>query len=248
MKLYGYYRSSASYRARIALNLKGLKYDYVSVNLLKDETLSEEYRRINPQAIVPALEDDGVQGGVIVPQSMAICEYLEERFPTPPILPRDPAGRSRVRAIALNIACEIHPLANRRTQVYLGEQLKVGENELGEWSRHWIGLNFAAIEQMLKDSRATGRFCHGDAPDDGGRFPGAADFQRRASQTRHGALSDDPPNQRGMPEARGVRRRASRAAARRGQGVAAATRQEISVCSSRATDEDRRKRQDAADW
>lgn len=160
MKLYGYFRSSASYRARIALNLKGLKYEYAAVNLLEDETESEQYRRINPQAIVPALEDQGV----IIPQSLAICEYLEERFPTPPILPRDPAGRARVRAITLNIACEIHPLANRRTQVYLGEHFKIGENQLGEWSRHWIGLNFSAIEQMLKDSRATGRFCHGDAP------------------------------------------------------------------------------------
>ena len=95
---------------------------------------------------------------------MAICEYLEERFPTPAILPRDPAGRARVRAITLNIACEIRPLANRRTQMYLGEHLKLGEHELGEWCRHWIALNFGAIEQMLKDSRVTGRFCHGDTP------------------------------------------------------------------------------------
>jgi len=160
MKLYGYYRSSASYRARIALNLKGLMYEYASVNLLKDESWGEEYRRINPQAIVPALEDDGV----VVAQSMAICEYLEERFPTPAILPHDSAGRARVRAIALNIACEIHPLNNRRTQMYLGEQLKLDENQVGEWCRHWIALNFAAIEQGLNDSRATGRFCHGDAP------------------------------------------------------------------------------------
>ena len=113
MKPYGFSRSSASYRARIALNLKGLEYEYASVNLLKDETLGEEYRRINPQAIVPVLEDNGL----IIPQSIAICEYLEERFPSPAILPRDPAGRARVRAITLNIACEIHPLANRRTQL-----------------------------------------------------------------------------------------------------------------------------------
>jgi maleylpyruvate isomerase len=159
MKLYGFFRSSASYRVRIALNLKGLRYEYASVNLLNNESWGEAYRRINPQAIVPALEDDGA----IVPQSMAICEYLEERFPTPAILPRDPAGRARVRAIMLNIACEIHPLNNRRTQLYLSEQLKLGENAVGEWCRHWIALNFAAIEQML-GSRATGRFCHGDTP------------------------------------------------------------------------------------
>ena len=164
MKLYGYFRSSAAYRARIALNLKGLKYEYVAVNLAKDEAEGDEYRRINPQAIVPALEDDSVGDGIIVPQSMAICEYLEERFPLPPILPGDPAGRARVRAITLNIACEIAPLANRRTQVYLGERFKLDENDRGEWCRHWIALNFAALEEMLKDSRATGRFCHGDAP------------------------------------------------------------------------------------
>ncbi len=160
MRLYGFFRSSASYRARIALNLKGLRYEYAAVILLKDETLTEEYRRINPQAIVPALEDDGV----VVPQSMAICEYLEERFPTPAILPRDPAGRARVRAITLNIACEIHPLANRRTQAYLGGRFKLDDNDLGEWCRHWIGLNFGMIEETLKDPRATGRFCHGDTP------------------------------------------------------------------------------------
>jgi maleylpyruvate isomerase len=160
MKLYGYFRSSAAYRVRIALNLKGLKYEYAAVNLARDEAAGEEYRRINPQAIVPALEDDGV----IVPQSMAICEYLEERFPVPPILPRDPAGRARVRAITLNIACEIHPLANRRTQLYLGRHLRLGEEEVGEWCRHWIGLNFGSIEEMLKAPGASGRFCHGDTP------------------------------------------------------------------------------------
>lgn len=160
MKLYGYFRSSAAYRTRIALNLKGLKFDYAAVNLARNESAGAAYRRINPQAIVPALEDDG---GAIIPQSMAICEYLEERFPTPAILPRDPVGRARVRAIALNIACEIHPLANRRTQLYLSEQLKLGEDEVGAWCRHWIALNFAAIEQML-DAPATGRFCHGDTP------------------------------------------------------------------------------------
>jgi maleylpyruvate isomerase len=164
MKLYGFFRSSASYRVRIALNLKGLEYEYASVDLLKDETRGEDYRRINPQAIVPTLQDDGVDDGIIVPQSIAICEYLEERFPTPAILPRDSVGRTRVRAITLNIACEIHPLANRRTQVYLRDRFKLDDDDLAEWCRHWIGLNFAAIEEMLKNSGATGRFCHGDAP------------------------------------------------------------------------------------
>jgi maleylacetoacetate isomerase len=160
MRLYGFFRSSASYRARIALNLKGLKYEYVSVNLSKNESWSEAFRRVNPQGIVPALEDRGV----IVPQSIAICEYLEERFPVPSILPSDPAGRARVRAITLNIACEIHPLNNRRTQAYLSENLRIFEDQVTEWCRHWIALNFAALERTLSESPETGRYCHGDTP------------------------------------------------------------------------------------
>lgn len=160
MKLYGYFRSSASYRVRIALNLKKLAYEYAPVNLLRGEAAAAEYRKLSPQAIVPTLEDQGL----IIPQSLAICEYLEERYPNPPLMPRAPAGRARVRALALAVACEIHPLANRRVQQFLGERFKLGENELGEWSRHWIALTFGAIEEMLAGSRATGRFCHGDAP------------------------------------------------------------------------------------
>ena len=160
MKLHGYYRSSASYRVRIALNLKGLPYEYVSVNLVRSESAGPEYRKLNPQAIVPTLEDEGA----LITQSLAICEYLEERWPTPALLPRDPAERGRVRALALAVACEIHPLANRRVQLYIGERFKADENVLGEWARHWISFSFAAIEQMLAGSRATGRFCHGDSP------------------------------------------------------------------------------------
>jgi maleylacetoacetate isomerase len=160
VKLYGYWRSSASYRARIALNLKGLAWEYAPVNLLRGESAGAEYRKLSPQAIIPTLEDNGL----VIPQSLAICEYLEERYPNPPLLPRDPGGRARVRAIALAVACEIHPLANRRVQQYLGERFHLGEDELGEWSRHWIALTFGAIEQMLADSPLTGRFCHGDSP------------------------------------------------------------------------------------
>jgi maleylacetoacetate isomerase len=159
MKLYGYWRSSASYRARIALNLKGLPYEDVSVDLAHGETAAPGYRKLSPQAIVPTLEDQGL----IIPQSLAICEYLEERYPNPPLLPHDPGARARVRAIALAVACEIHPLANRRVQSYLSERFKLGDSDLGEWSRHWIGLTFGAIEEMLV-SGGTGRFCHGDAP------------------------------------------------------------------------------------
>lgn len=159
MKLYGYWRSSASYRARIALNLKNLAYQYVSIDLAHGGQAAPEYRKLSPQSIVPTLEDDGL----IIPQSLAICEYLEERYPNPPILPRDSGGRGRVRAVALVVACEIHPLASGRTQRYLGERFNAGGDDLLEWSRHWMALAFGAIEEMLA-SPATGRFCHGDTP------------------------------------------------------------------------------------
>lgn len=159
MKLYGYWRSSASYRARIALNLKGLAYEYASIDLMHKGQNASEYRKLSPQAIVPTVEDNGV----VIPQSMAICEYLEEHYPNPPLLPRDPGGRGRVRAIALAVACEIHPLASGRTQAYLSERFKAGGEDLLEWSRHWMALSFGAIEEMLASS-ATGRFCHGDSP------------------------------------------------------------------------------------
>jgi maleylacetoacetate isomerase len=160
MKLHNFYRSSASYRVRIALNLKGLKYEYVPVNLVRGESHTPAYERLNPQGIVPTLEDDGR----VFQQSLAICEYLEETHPTPALLPRDPAGRARVRAIALAVACEIHPVGGGRAQNQIAAMFNATPEQRSEWMRHFISLGFGAIERMLADSMETGRFCHGDTP------------------------------------------------------------------------------------
>ncbi len=163
MKLHGYFRSSAAFRVRIALNLKGLAYDQVAHHLRKGEQRAPEYLKLNPQGLVPALED----GANVITQSLAIIEYLEEVKPTPPLFPATPAERARVRAIALAIACEIHPLNNPRVLAYLKNEFKISRAQNDDWYRHWIAEGFGAIEQLLQ-SPATGRFCHGD-------HPGAAD-------------------------------------------------------------------------
>ncbi|MGB3289387.1 MAG: maleylacetoacetate isomerase [Burkholderiaceae bacterium] len=162
MKLYSYFRSSAAYRVRIALNLKGLAYETVPVHLLKDggQQLSDDYRTLNPTALVPTLVD----GDLAVGQSMAILEYLEETHPAPALLPADAQGRARVRAIAQTIACDIHPLNNLRVLKYLKHQMAVGEEAKNEWYRHWIAQGLSAVEAMLAASPRTGRFCHGDQP------------------------------------------------------------------------------------
>lgn len=165
MKLYTYFRSSAAYRVRIALNLKGLPYEAVPVHLLRDggQQLSAEYRGVNPAALLPALQD----GDATVTQSMAIIEYLEEQHPHTPLLPKDAAGRARVRALAQTIACDTHPLSNLRVLKYLVNTLKVDEAAKLEWIRHWMALGLETFEShlahMAHDS-ATGRFCHGDVP------------------------------------------------------------------------------------
>lgn len=163
MKLYTYFRSSAAYRVRIALNLKGLAYESVPVHLLRGggEQLQPAYRAVNPAALLPSLEDDN---GATLTQSMAIIEYLDETHPAAPLLPADPLGRARVRALALTVACDIHPLGNLRVLKYLVHQLKVGDEAKAEWSRHWIGEGFGALESMLASSPETGWFCHGDTP------------------------------------------------------------------------------------
>jgi maleylacetoacetate isomerase/maleylpyruvate isomerase len=159
MKLYNYFRSSASYRVRIALALKGLDYDYVPVHLTKNEQFNEPYAAVSAARLVPTLQD----GDLAVTQSLAICEYLDETHPEPPLLPKDPAGRARVRALALDIACEIHPLNNLRVLRYLVRDLKVSEDDKNRWYRHWVETGLETVERQLQDAR-TGRFCHGDAP------------------------------------------------------------------------------------
>lgn len=160
MKLYGYFRSSAAYRVRIALNLKGLEFETVAVHLLKDggQQLSEEYRALNPTALVPTLVD----GDITIGQSMAILEYLEETHPQPPLLPADAAGRARVRAIAQTIACDIHPLNNLRVLKHLKHGVGVDEDTKNAWYRHWIAVGLTSVEAMLAGSPSTGRYCHGD--------------------------------------------------------------------------------------
>jgi len=162
MQLYSYFRSSAAYRVRIALNLKGLSYEYLGVHLLKDggQQLSESYRALNPTALVPTLVD----GDAIIGQSLAIVEYLDETHPQPALLPADPAGRARVRAIAQTIACDTHPLNNLRVLKYLKHDMQVSEDAKNAWYRHWVNLGLGAVEAMLAHSPATGSFCHGDAP------------------------------------------------------------------------------------
>lgn len=162
MKLYSYFRSSAAYRVRIALNLKGLDADIVPVNLRKNggQHYEPAYLNMNPSALVPTLVD----GDFTVGQSMAILEYLEETHPEPALLPADPKGRARVRAMAQLIACDIHPLNNLRVLKYMKHTLNIGDAERDEWYRHWVELGFTALEAMLADSNDTGRFCHGDSP------------------------------------------------------------------------------------
>jgi maleylacetoacetate isomerase len=160
MKLHGYFRSSAAFRVRIALNLKGLPYENAFVHLRKGEQRGAGFVSLNPQALVPALED----GGHVLTQSLAIIEYLDETRPTPPLLPAAPADRARVRALAQAVACDIHPIDNLRVLQYLQKELNADEAAVARWFNHWIALGFSGIEAMLARDEATGRFCHGDAP------------------------------------------------------------------------------------
>ena len=160
MKLYNYFRSSAAYRVRIALALKGLSYDYVSVHLAKGEQYSPEFTAINPQSLVPVLGEEGH----LLYQSLAIMQYLDETHPDPPLLPANPFERNRVRSLALIIACEIHPLNNPRVLNYLTGKFAISEEQKLEWYHHWVKTGFTALEKRLTDEQGTGRFCHGDTP------------------------------------------------------------------------------------
>jgi len=145
---------------RIALELKGLAYDYVPVHLLKNEQLEPPFSEMNPAHLVPLMKD----GENTLTQSIAIIEYLEETRPQPPLLPSDAAGRARVRALALDVACEIHPLNNLRVLRYLTHDLQIDEAGKNTWYRHWVEDGLAAVEAQLAGSAATGQFCHGDTP------------------------------------------------------------------------------------
>jgi maleylacetoacetate isomerase len=158
--LHGYYRSSAAFRVRIALNLKNIDYDSVPHHLRRNEQRAADYLRLNPQGLVPTLEI----GGLVLSQSLAIIEYLDETMPSPPLLPTDPAGRARVRALAQVVACDIHPVDNLRVLRYLRRSLGHDETAVQTWYNHWIAEGFAAFEAMLAGSNQTGRFCHADAP------------------------------------------------------------------------------------
>jgi len=161
MKLYGYFRSSAAFRARIALNLKGLDYEQVFIHLRKGDQRSAEYLRLNPQGLVPALITDD---GAILTQSLSIIEYLEETRPSPALLPRDSVGRARVRSLAEVIACDIHPIDNLRVLQYLSRQFGHKEPDIETWFNHWIALGFEGIEKTLASDGKAGKFCHGDTP------------------------------------------------------------------------------------
>jgi maleylacetoacetate isomerase len=161
--LYSYWRSSAAYRVRIALNLKGMDYAIAPVHLVRDggEQHHDDYRRLNPQQLIPALVD----GKHVLRESMAIIEYLEEAYPeTPRLLPRAALACARVRALAQMIACDIHPLGNLRVLQYLQRELGAGDDQKTAWSRHWIKVGFDAIEAVLASAGHTGKFCEGDTP------------------------------------------------------------------------------------
>ncbi len=160
MKLHNYFRSSASYRVRIALALKGLDYEYVPVQLVKDEQLAAPYVNLSRTGLVPVLED----GEAAITQSLAIVEYLDETHPAPPLLPGSALERARIRALALDVACEIHPLNNLRVLRYLVRDLGVSDENKDRWYRHWVESGLQAVERRLAGDAATGRFCHGDTP------------------------------------------------------------------------------------
>lgn len=162
MKLYSYFRSSASYRVRVALALKGLPYEYAPVHLLKGggQQLSPVYRELNSDGLVPTLED----GPQVLTQSLAIIEYLNERHPEPPLLPAAPADRAYVRSVALQVASEIHPVNNLRVLQYLKRRFGISEEQKSEWYQHWIDVGFSSLESRLKSEPRVGDYVFGSTP------------------------------------------------------------------------------------
>jgi len=162
MKLYTFFRSSASYRVRIALNLKGLSYEQAPIHLRKGggEQFSAAYKALNPQALVPTLEDNGK----VITQSLAIIEYLEEKHPKPALLPGDPADKAIVRSMALIIACEVHPIQNLRVLNYVKSNYDQTDEQVNRWAQHWIDLGLSALEQSIVGHSKGGKFCFGNTP------------------------------------------------------------------------------------
>ncbi len=181
MKLYNYFRSSASYRVRIGLALKGLDYEYIPVHIAKKEQFGPDYSAISASRLVPLLED----GEIRLTQSLAILEYLDETHPNPPLLPADALGRARVRALALDIACEIHPLNNLKVLRHLVGPMHVAEADKDAWYRHWVETGLEVVERQLAASPA--RYCHGDFPSiaDCTLVPQIFNAQRFKCQTGH---------------------------------------------------------------
>lgn len=161
MILHNYFRSSTSVRLRAALNLKGIPFAYVAYHLRKAEHRSADYLSLNPQGLVPALE---LPNGQILTQSLAIIEYLDEVYPDPPLLPKEPVDRARVRALSQAVACDIHPINNLRVLAYLRKQFGAQDEAVAQWFRHWVIETFSPLETLLAKDGRTGRFCHGDRP------------------------------------------------------------------------------------
>ena len=159
MKLYTYFRSSAAFRVRIALNLKGIAYESMPTALTRNEHRSADYMALNPQGFIPALDT----GDGVLSQTLAIIEHLEETHPTPPLLPADPMGRARVRSLALAIACDIHPLNNLRVLNYLRHEFAQDKDKVNEWCRHWISEGFKGIEALAREYSTRGNFLYADA-------------------------------------------------------------------------------------
>ena len=212
MKLYDYFRSSAAYRVRIALNLKGVAPERVYVHLRRGAQRADDYLAVNPQGLVPALVTDE---GDVLTQSLAIVEWLDETHPRPPLLPADASGRARVRSLAQSIACDIHPLNNLRVLNYLTGTLGATEAQKNGWYRYWCDVGLEALETRLARERSTGAFCHGERAHARRHLPRAAARQRAACRPRSRSVSDAVAHRVGVRGVAGVRERGAGATARR---------------------------------